>query len=204
MLHDLPRGASLVDRLEETGAEFLFGVPTHAIDLLAEMRARGARRLGTVRGFRISGAAAPAAVVAELMRHGIMPQSGYGMTETCSHQYTLPDDPPSASSKPAGAPAPVTKSASGARTIPISRLPPGEIGEIGGRGASLMLGYFDDQIGHRGRVQRAGLVHDRRSRLARRSRAICISPAARRTSFPRRAQHLPGADRGFGAALRGD
>jgi acyl-CoA synthetase len=39
VLHDLPRSASLVDRLEETGAEFLFGVPTHAIDLLAEMRA---------------------------------------------------------------------------------------------------------------------------------------------------------------------
>ena len=28
------------------------------------------------------------------MRHGVVPQSGYGMTETCSHQYTLPDDPP--------------------------------------------------------------------------------------------------------------
>ena len=38
VVHDLPRGHSLVDRLEETGAAFLFGVPTHAIDLLAEMR----------------------------------------------------------------------------------------------------------------------------------------------------------------------
>ena len=28
------------------------------------------------------------------MQYGILPQSGYGMTETCSHQYTLPDDPP--------------------------------------------------------------------------------------------------------------
>ncbi len=43
VLHDLPRGASLLDRLEETDAEFLFGVPTHAIDLLAELRARNAR-----------------------------------------------------------------------------------------------------------------------------------------------------------------
>ncbi len=60
VLHDLPRNASLMDRLEETGAEFLFGVPTHAIDLLAEMRARGARGLGKVRGgrdFRRGGAA---------------------------------------------------------------------------------------------------------------------------------------------------
>jgi len=94
VLHDLARGASLLDRLEETGAEFLFGVPTHAIDLLTEMRARNARDAGAVRGFRISGAAAPAPVVAGLMQYGILPQSGYGMTETCSHQYTLPDDPP--------------------------------------------------------------------------------------------------------------
>ena len=38
------------------------------------------------------------------------------------------------------------KFASGTRTIPISKLPVGEIGQIGGRGASLMLGYFDDQM----------------------------------------------------------
>src|SRR5438876_67956 len=75
VVHDLPRGASLIDRLEETGAAFLFGVPTHAIDLIAELRARGQKRLGAVRGFRISGAAAPAGVVAELMRYGVVPQS---------------------------------------------------------------------------------------------------------------------------------
>src|SRR5215472_10903686 len=68
VLHDLPRGASLLDRLAETGAAFLFGVPTHAIDLLAELRSGGARRAGAVWGFRISGAAAPAPAVAELMQ----------------------------------------------------------------------------------------------------------------------------------------
>ena len=47
-----------------------------------------------MRGFRISGAATPVSVVTELMRYGVVPQSGYGMTETCSHQYTLPDDMP--------------------------------------------------------------------------------------------------------------
>jgi acyl-CoA synthetase (AMP-forming)/AMP-acid ligase II len=60
VLHDLPHGDSLLDRLEETRAEFLFGVPTHAIDLLSEAQSRGVRRVGAVRGFRISGAAAPA------------------------------------------------------------------------------------------------------------------------------------------------
>jgi acyl-CoA synthetase (AMP-forming)/AMP-acid ligase II len=145
VLHDLPRGASLIERLEETGAEFLFGVPTHAVDLLAELRARGARRLGKVRGFRISGAAAPPAVIAELMRYGMVPQSGYGMTETCSHQYTRPDDPPERIAETSGR-------ACGGYEVRIWRQDdadteagPGEIGEIGGRGASLMLGYFDDQ-----------------------------------------------------------
>jgi acyl-CoA synthetase len=145
VLHDLPRGRSLIDRMEETGAEFLFGVPTHAIDLLAELRARGARRLGKVRGFRISGAAAPQSVISELMRRGVVPQSGYGMTETCSHQYTHPDDLPERIAETSGR-------ACGGYEIRIWRqddpdigAAPGEIGEVGGRGASLMLGYFDDQ-----------------------------------------------------------
>jgi acyl-CoA synthetase len=38
VIHDLPRGASLIDRVIETGASFLVGVPTHAIDLLRELR----------------------------------------------------------------------------------------------------------------------------------------------------------------------
>ena len=55
-VHDLPRGDSLVDRLEETGAAFLFGVPTHAIDLLGrDARARRARGSG-----RCAASASPA------------------------------------------------------------------------------------------------------------------------------------------------
>jgi acyl-CoA synthetase len=145
VVHDLPRGASLLDRLKETGAEFLFGVPTHAIDLLTELRARGARRVGAVRGFRISGATAPAAVVAELMRYGIVPQSGYGMTETCSHQYTLPEDPPERIIETCGRACAGYEIRIWCQDDPDTEAAPGEIGEIGGRGASLMLGYFDDQ-----------------------------------------------------------
>jgi len=146
VVHDLPRGQSLIDRLEETGAQFLFGVPTHAIDLLGEMRACGIERLGRVRGFRISGAAAPAAVVAELMRYGVVPQSGYGMTETCSHQYTLPDDPPEQIIETSGHACAGYEIRIWREDDPDTEAAPGEIGEIGGRGASLMLGYFDDQM----------------------------------------------------------
>ena len=40
VINDLPRGASLADRILETGTSFLVGVPPNAIDLLAEMRRR--------------------------------------------------------------------------------------------------------------------------------------------------------------------
>jgi acyl-CoA synthetase len=145
-MHDTPHTSSPVDRLVETGATFLFGVPTHAIDLLAEMRSRGMTRLGDVRGFRISGAATPSGVIAGLLRCGVMPQSGYGMTETCSHQYTLPTDDPEVIAETCG------RSCSGYeirvwdRDNPDIELPVGQVGQIGGRGASLMLGYFDDQM----------------------------------------------------------
>jgi acyl-CoA synthetase len=145
VLHDRPRGAGLIDRLEETGAEFLFGVPTHAVDLLAEMRQRGVQRLGRVRGFRISGAAAPPSVVAELLEHGVTPQTGYGMTETCSHQYTRPDDAPERIVATSGRACDGYEICIWREDDPDTEAAPGEIGEIGGRGASLMLGYFADQ-----------------------------------------------------------
>jgi acyl-CoA synthetase len=146
VVHDLPRGESLVDRLEESAAVFLFGVPTHAIDLLAELRACDRKHLGAVRGFRISGAAAPAAVVAELMRHSVTPQSGYGMTETCSHQYTLPDDASDRIVETSGRACAGYEIRIWREDDPDTPAAPGAIGEIGGRGASLMLGYFDDQM----------------------------------------------------------
>jgi acyl-CoA synthetase len=156
VVHDLPRGESVADRLEETAAVFLFGVPTHAIDLLAEMQARGLRRLGAVRGFRISGAPAPAQLVAALIDHGVTPQSGYGMTETCSHQYTRPDDPPERIIATSGRACDGYELRIWRQDDPDAEAAPGEIGEIGGRGASLMLGYFDDQAATEAAFNAAG------------------------------------------------
>jgi acyl-CoA synthetase len=107
--------------------------------------ARGARHVGAVCGFRISGAAPPAPVVADLIQYGIVPQSGYGMTETCSHQYTLPDDPPERIVETCGRACDGYEIRIWRQDEPDTEAAPGEIGEIGGRGASLMLGYFDDQ-----------------------------------------------------------
>lgn len=142
---DLPRGASLLDRVAETGATFLVGVPTHAIDLLAEMKRRDATSAGRLRGFRISGAAVPRQVVADLLARGITPQAGYGMTEACSTHYTLPADSPDLITGSSGRCAPGYEVCIVSREDPDRVLPPGETGQVAGRGASLMLGYFDDQ-----------------------------------------------------------
>ncbi len=145
VVHDAPRGASLVDRLVDTHATFLFGVPTHAIDVLNELRTRGLKKLGRLEGFRVSGAAAPPEVVAGLIEHGVMPQSGYGMTEACSHHYTLRSDPPDRIINTSGRACPGYEVQIFSTEDPDLALAAGEIGQIGGRGASLMLGYFDNQ-----------------------------------------------------------
>ena len=144
VVNDLPRGASLADRILETGTSFLVGVPPNAIDLLAEMRRRNLNGLGRLTGFRISGSAVPSEVVAGLIRQGIKPQSGYGMTESCSHQYTLPDDDPKLIIETSGKTCPGYELRIFGIDDPDAEAPPGAIGQIGGRGASLMLGYFED------------------------------------------------------------
>lgn len=144
VINDMARGASLLDRLVETGTTYLVGVPTHAIDLLDELRRRGVQQLG-LRGFRISGAAVPQAVISDLIAHGVTPQSGYGMTEASSHHYTLPNDPPERMVETSGRVCPGYEIQVFSREDPEKPLPPGEVGQIAGRGASLMLGYFDAQ-----------------------------------------------------------
>ena len=67
------------------------------------------------------------------------------MTETCSHQYTLPNDDPRLIVESCGRSCPGYEIRIFDRDNPNRELKAGEIGQIGGRGASLMLGYFDDQ-----------------------------------------------------------
>ena len=144
VMHDVPRGSSLAERLQSTGATFVVGVPTHAIDLIAELEG-GAVPVTTVRGFRLSGASGSREVVTSLLRHGILPQSGYGMTEAGSHHYTLPTDDVATVTETSG------RACAGfeARVFdpddPERALSSGEMGHIGCRGASMMLGYYDNQ-----------------------------------------------------------
>lgn len=145
VLHDLGRGASLLERLRETGSTFVFGVPAHAMDLLKEIEDAGRADLDRLRGFRISGAAASSSVVEKLLSYGIIPQSGYGMTEACSHHYTLPSDDPKRIITTSGRACDGYEVRIFSVDDPDQEVPVGEVGQIGGRGGSLMLGYFDDQ-----------------------------------------------------------
>lgn len=145
VLNDLPRGTDVIDRLIESGATYVMGVPTHAIDALAQMRRRGLSALARVKVFYMAGATIPRDLAASFLAVGITPQNVYGMTENGSHQYTLPGDDADTIVSTCG------RACSGYeirlwrqdnRDVEVAA---GEIGEIGGRGALLTLGYFGNQ-----------------------------------------------------------
>ena len=145
VLSRLNPGETLVDDLIRTGATFIYGVPAHAVDLLKELKRSGNRAPDRITGFRISGAQAPANVVAELLEYGITPQTGYGMTEAHSHNYTLPDDDPQRIIGTAGRACPGYEIKIWSLDNADIEAAVGEVGQIGGRGASLMLGYYADE-----------------------------------------------------------
>lgn len=139
------KGQTAVDWIIGTGASYVMGVPTHAIDILSEMRRRRIGQLGKVAVFYMAGSAIPPDTARAFLQIGVTPQNIYGMTENSSHQYTLPDDDVETIVNSCG------RAGSGYE-IEIWKqdnrdelAAPGEIGEIGGRGGCLMLGYFDNQ-----------------------------------------------------------
>jgi acyl-CoA synthetase len=146
VVNDPPPGAKPLDWILETGATYVMGVPTHAIDVLAEARRRGLEKIGAVRTFYMAGAPIPRELAQRFVDIGIKPQNIYGMTENGSHQYTLPTDDAVTIVETCG------RAAKGYETRVFGQenadveLRAGEVGEIGTRGALLMLGYFDNQI----------------------------------------------------------
>ena len=83
-----------LDWIIETGATYVMGVPTHAMDILAELRRRDLDRLGEVKTFYMAGSLIPREVAQAFLDRGVIPQNVYGMSENGSHQYTLPSDEP--------------------------------------------------------------------------------------------------------------
>src|ERR1043165_6765475 len=115
------------------------------MDILAEMRRRGLDRLGAVKTFYMAGAPIPREVAQSFLDRGVTPQNVYGMSENSSHQYTLPSDDPETIVATCGKACRAYEIRLFDQENPDIEVPPGEIGEIGGRGACLMLGYFDNQ-----------------------------------------------------------
>ncbi len=145
VLNDLPPGVDVIDWINETGATYVMGVPTHAIDTLALMRKRVQAALGRVKVFYMAGATIPRDLAANFLDIGIKPQNVYGMTENGSHQYTLPGDDADTIVSTCGKACAGYEIKLWRQDNPDVEVAPGEIGEIGGRGALLTLGYFGNQ-----------------------------------------------------------
>ena len=151
-----PRGMTPLDWIVETGATYVMGVPTHAMDILAELRRRGLDRLGEVKTFYMAGSVIPREVAQAFMDRGVIPQNVYGMSENGSHQYTLPSDSPETIVATCGRACAAYEIRLWDQDNPDIEVAPGQVGEIGGRGACLTLGYFDNQRATEDSFNRAG------------------------------------------------
>ncbi|KVA52960.1 cyclohexanecarboxylate-CoA ligase [Burkholderia cepacia] len=145
VIYDPTAGIAPLDLIVSTEASYVMGVPTHAIDLLQEIERRGVTHLGSVKVFYMAGSLIPSETARKLLALGATPQNVYGMTENGSHQYTSPIDSVDVITATCG------KACDGYEVRlwqpdnPDLEAAPGEVGEIGGRGGVLMLGYFDNQ-----------------------------------------------------------
>ncbi|MGU7774320.1 class I adenylate-forming enzyme family protein [Burkholderia sp. MR1-5-21] len=135
-----------LDWILETGATYVMGVPTHAMDILQAVRDRNMRTLGDVRTFYMAGATIPREVAQKFLSLGVTPQNIYGMTENGSHNYTIPTDTQDTIVSTCGRACRGYEVRLWKQDNADVEADPGEIGEIGGRGGLLMLGYFSNQV----------------------------------------------------------
>jgi acyl-CoA synthetase len=151
-----PAGMTPLDWIVATGATYVMGVPTHAMDILQAMRSRGLARLGAVKVFYMAGSPIPREIAQAFLDKGVLPQNVYGMTENGSHQYTLPSDDARTIVETCGRACAAYEIRIFDQENPDREAAPGEVGEIGGRGACLTLGYFDNQQASEDSFNRGG------------------------------------------------
>lgn len=155
VVNDPPPGQSSLDWIHDQKVTYVLGVPTHAIDILGECQRRGLD-LASVKTFYMAGAPIPPSVCHMFAELGVTPQNVYGMTENSSHQYTHPDDEPAVATESCGRGGAAYEVSLFDPTDPDIEVPVGQIGQIGGRGAALMLGYFADQAANEQSFNRTG------------------------------------------------
>lgn len=156
VIHNHLAGKAAIDWIVESGATYVMGVPTHAMDILEEFRKRKLTKLGQVKAFYMAGAPIPREVAEQFLRIGITPQNVYGMTENGSHQYTHPSDPTDTIVSTCGKPGLGYEVKIFSADNSDLEVEIGQIGEIGSKGGLLMLGYFDDQTATENSFNRTG------------------------------------------------
>ena len=156
--NDPPDGFSPLDWIIETGATYVLGVPTHAMDILHEQTSRGISRIGQVQTFYMAGAPIPESVAKAFVAQGIAPQNIYGMTECSSHQYTHPGDSQDVWISTCGRGGPAYEVRIWDTENPDQEVPRGSTGNIGGKGACMMLGYFANQAATEATMNRHGYL----------------------------------------------
>jgi acyl-CoA synthetase len=156
VLFDPGAGIAALDWILGSGATYVMGVPTHAIDLLQQIDRRGLERLGMVKTFYMAGAPIPTEVARRLLALGAKPQNIYGMTENGSHQYTKPSDTVEVITSTCGKACAGYEVRLWRQDNPDLEVEPGGIGEIGGKGGVLMLGYFNNQSATENAFNRSG------------------------------------------------
>ena len=156
--NDPPAGTTPMQWIIETGATYVLGVPTHAMDILSEQKRAGLDRLGQVETFYMAGSPIPEVVAEAFVTQGITPQNIYGMTECSSHQYTHPSDSKEVWIRTCGRGGPAYEVKVWNPENPDEEMPRGKSGNIGGRGAAMMLGYFANQAATEGTFNRHGYL----------------------------------------------
>src|SRR6202043_3312001 len=132
-----PPGMTPLDWIVATGATYVMGVPTHAMDILAELRRRDVahpddQKLGAVKTFYMAGSVIPRELAQAFLDRGVVPQNVYGMSENGSHQYTLPSDTPQTIVATCGRACAAYEIRLWDQENPDIEVPPSAVGEIGG------------------------------------------------------------------------
>ncbi len=156
VMFDPTAGVAAYDWITTTGATYVMGEPTHAMDLLHDMDRRGATALGAVKTFYMASAPIPTETARRLLDMGAKPQNVYGMTENGSHQYTLPGDRVEVITGTCGKACAGYEIRLWQQESPDLEVELGQVGEIGGRGGVLMLGYINNQAATEHSFNRSG------------------------------------------------
>src|ERR1700674_4054572 len=156
IVNDPPAGSHGIDWIVATGATYVMGVPTHAMDIIAEQRRRGLERIGSVEVFYMAGASIPPSVAEAFVAQGIKPQNIYGMTENSSHQYTHPGDDRATIVNTCGRGGKAYEVRLFDPENPDREVPHGTLGEIGGGGGGGGVGGLWGEEGGAGGVYRGG------------------------------------------------